>query len=134
MNMYNTLQSMPSLHGQYALLVQADSTDTLLHKNMLKDMGFHITHAPNLASAFEVINHQNFDIVLFDVTLPDGTGIELLKALRFDRKFINSTLVAMTHIKDANLRRQYLEKGIDAYFEKPINSQKLARRLQVLSS
>ncbi len=134
MHMYSTLQSRPSLHGQHALLVHANSADTPYYKNMLSDMGYHITHAPNLIGAFNAIDQQHFNMVLFDVTLPDGSGIELLKALRFDRKFINSTLVAMTHIKDANLRRQYLEKGIDAYFEKPLCSQKLARRLQLLSN
>lgn len=32
--------------------------------------------------AIEVIKHEDFDLVLLDLTLPDGSGLEILKLIR----------------------------------------------------
>ena len=47
-----------------------------------RDMGCRVIAAPNLARAKEILATQVIDLVITDIHLPDGNGMNLLPALR----------------------------------------------------
>ncbi len=49
--------------------------------------GYQVVTAANKHDGLEAINRTKPDLVLLDLQLPDGNGIEVLKTLRADQKF-----------------------------------------------
>lgn len=89
-------------------------------------------HTCKLASSCEVarieFNQLNPKIVLMDIGLPDGDGIELAKEFRSHRQnFILFFLSAQT---DPELRLTGLELGGDDYITKPFILKELTLRLE----
>jgi CheY-like chemotaxis protein len=63
------------------LLVDDDESDRVLLESMLK--GEHELHiAQNGEEALKVYLHQTIDVVVTDIHMPKGDGIELITALR----------------------------------------------------
>ena len=44
--------------------------------------GFTVTEAGTLKAAEHLLNRQSFDIILCDVRLPDGNGVEFVKTAK----------------------------------------------------
>ena len=66
---------------QAKLLLVEDHADTarVMHK-LLARHGYHVTVAHTLAQAGELCQQQSFDLLIADLSLPDGDGTELLQA------------------------------------------------------
>jgi len=67
--------------GWRLLLVEdnADAAETIVM--CLESYGYHVTHAATCAEAVRTARQQPFDIVLTDLGLPDGSGIDVGRAL-----------------------------------------------------
>ena len=62
------------------ILVVDDHNDTLFSmKILLKRLGYKVLTAKNMNDALGIAEKQHFDILLSDIGLPDGTGLELLR-------------------------------------------------------
>jgi CheY-like chemotaxis protein len=69
------------------ILVVEDHDDTLRSmKMLLTRLGYEVLAAENMADALRIADEQHFDILLSDIGLPDGSGLELLRQLRTRRK------------------------------------------------
>src|SRR4051812_31193276 len=65
------------------ILVVDDHDDTLRSmKLLLHRLGYEVLAAENMTDALEIAEHQHFDILLSDIGLPDGSGLELIKRIR----------------------------------------------------
>lgn len=49
---------------------------------ILVDKGFQVREAENGDAAFQLITRHHFDVVLSDVRMPNGSGIDLLQKIR----------------------------------------------------
>ncbi len=68
--------------GGWRLLLVEDSPDAAEALVLvLQDYGYRVTHAATCAEALRVAAAQTFDVVLTDLGLPDGSGIEVGQAL-----------------------------------------------------
>ena len=59
--------------------------DLVVRKNLeqqLRYKRYDVASANTLAAAQELLNKDNFDLMIVDVRLPDGEGTELLKQLQ----------------------------------------------------
>lgn len=79
-------QNEPSSDGDGAsvrVLMVDDHIDTgRAMKALLEPLGYQVTTAHSLTSALEAARAEDFDILISDIGLPDGTGIELMNHLR----------------------------------------------------
>ena len=64
------------------LFIEDDLPLALGVEYTLKQEGFDVVHAKNLSEAREQYKNNEFNIILLDVMLPDGTGYELCKEIR----------------------------------------------------
>ena len=64
------------------LFVEDDLPLALGMEYTLKQEGFDVVHAKSLSEAREKYRNNEFNIILLDVMLPDGTGYELCKEIR----------------------------------------------------
>lgn len=61
----------------------ADMADAL--RQFLTSVGYHVYIAPDVASARALAKAIEFDVLLSDLRLPDGTGWDLMEELSADR-------------------------------------------------
>jgi CheY-like chemotaxis protein len=68
-------------HARIFVVEDHPSTARAL-KMYLETQGYEVTHAADVASALEVAAHNGkFDLLICDISLPDGSGWDLMKKL-----------------------------------------------------
>jgi CheY-like chemotaxis protein len=106
------------------LLIDDDEQVRTLGKIELESAGYHYASADSGKHALHLLKHQEVDLILVDIFMPEMDGIELIRTLRKTRPA--SKLIAMTAGKGV---RNYLsmakELGADATLEKPFTRQAL---------
>ncbi|WP_372753476.1 response regulator [Mariniflexile sp.] len=96
----------------------------ILNLNNIKSLFWETT----LHKATNAINLNNPDIIVLDLNLPDGNGIELLKTLKRKQ---NQTKVYIFSI-NSELKKTCLRLGADAFFDKTTDSENLIASLSQL--
>jgi len=64
------------------LVVEDDSEIRALVRSSLSVEGFTVQTAVSISEARAILNHTQPDVVLLDLGLPDGDGIDLVKSIR----------------------------------------------------
>ena len=88
-----------------------------------KRRGFNVLEASSGNEAFKIFETQKVDVILSDVRMPSGDGVELLDRI----KGVNPTLpvvMFITGFADLSLEDAY-DKGADAVFSKPFDRKAL---------
>lgn len=86
--------------------------------------------APNFQSAIEKISLYDYDCILLDVGLPDGNGLNVLRALKSKRKSDNVIIISAKDSLDDKL--EGLELGADDYLTKPFHLAELNARIKAV--
>ena len=116
----------PPLH----ILLVEDHADTAeAMADLLREMGHQVTVAGSVAGGLEAAASQagRLDLVLSDLGLPDGTGLDLMAELhgRYGVKGIALSGYGM----EEDVRKS-LEAGFDRHLTKPVNLQALQTAIQ----
>jgi response regulator of citrate/malate metabolism len=105
------------------LLVDDDALTLELHRSYVERIeGFEVGAECSGARAAlnAVLGHAGadpFDLVLLDITMPDGSGIDVLRTLRARATAID--VIAITGVRDAETVRQMAALGVYQYLVKP---------------
>lgn len=67
-------------------------------------------------AAIRGIQHLSPDLVILDFQMPDGTGIDVLKAIRQDK--VPSLVMMLTNFAYAQYRTACMQYGADYFFDK----------------
>ncbi|MBS1985050.1 MAG: response regulator [Bdellovibrionales bacterium] len=82
--------------------------------------GFNVATAESGNKALQVCQSHAFDVVLTDVRMANGTGIELLDGLKKQFGYRCPAVICMSAFSDLTTEGAYL-KGADALFPKPVD-------------
>jgi response regulator of citrate/malate metabolism len=105
------------------LLVDDDALTLELHRSYLERLdGFRVvaecTGARAAVSAIlERPPAEGIDLVLLDMTMPDGTGLDVLRHVR--ARAADVDVIAVTGVRDADVVRQMVALGVAQYLVKP---------------
>ncbi|QZK91808.1 sigma-54 dependent transcriptional regulator [Flavobacterium sp. CHNK8] len=86
---------------------------------IVKSEGFHVIEAPDLKSGFKKLEHNDIDVVLCDVKLPDGNGVDFVSKIKESFPVVEVILLtAFGNISDGvqamkNGAFDYIVKGDD---------------------
>jgi DNA-binding response OmpR family regulator len=83
-----------------------------------------------LEGAREKLGLFQYDCILLDIGLPDGSGIELLNLIRSDYKDSNVLIISAKNALDDKIIG--LEKGADDYITKPFHLAELHARIRAV--
>jgi DNA-binding response OmpR family regulator len=78
----NVLPIETSVTTSVDLLLVEDHGDTArVLQRILASAGYGVAHASNMKQARDLARERNFDLVISDLGLPDGSGLELMRFL-----------------------------------------------------
>ena len=95
----------------------------------LRANGFAATTAPTGDAARSLLRHDEFDLVLLDLGLPDVDGLDLLGELR--RSGVRLPIIILTAREDVTDKIGGLDAGASDYVTKPFSFDELLARLRV---
>jgi CheY-like chemotaxis protein len=113
---------------QINILLVDDHDDTLmLMKMMLERRGYAVHAVMSAGEAVEVARQRRFDLLISDINLPDGNGLDVFREIR---GLGTSRAIALSGFgRDADVRRSR-EAGFLEHLVKPVNMQKLHEVIQ----
>ncbi len=78
--------------------------------------GFEVSEAQDVSTAIESARRLRPDVVTLDLGLPDGSGLEVLRAIR--KEGAPTRVIVVTGESDDRYRRASLEAGADEFLDK----------------
>lgn len=105
------------------LLLLEDHADTARAlSRLLENRGYRVETVATVAAALETTKRHAFDLLLCDIGLPDGTGMDFIEEVRRTRKTPAIALTGFGMQQDVDRARR---AGFDAHLTKPVSLQKL---------
>lgn len=112
-----------------SILVVDDEPDlrTLYELTLLRE-GHEVVSAPDLTQAREWLAQQRFDMLITDMRLPDGLGLELLRELNAQER--REKCIVITAYGSAENAVEALKTGAFDYLTKPVDLKQLRAAVQ----
>jgi DNA-binding response OmpR family regulator len=96
----------------------------------LAEQGFTVTRAESYTDGLSAATSGAFDLIVLDLMLPGGSGLELCARLR--ERSVTTPILMLTARDAVDDRVRGLEAGGDDYLTKPFAFRELVARLQAL--
>ncbi|MEE2950827.1 MAG: response regulator transcription factor [Pseudomonadota bacterium] len=112
------------------LVVDDDPEIGRLLGKYLEGQGFRCTLATDRKSCEQKLADGRVDLVVLDVMLPDGSGLDICRDLKDRRPEL--AIILLTALKEDVDRIVGLELGADDYLGKPFNPRELAARIRAV--
>jgi two-component system OmpR family response regulator len=116
-------------HGAHILVVDDDKEIRTLLERYLLSQGFRASTASDGRSLEDRLTTAKIDLVVLDVMLPDGSGLDLCRSLRHSSSI---PIILLTALKEDVDRIIGLEIGADDYLGKPFNPRELVARIRAV--
>ena len=114
----------------HLLLIEDDGNTAQSIELMLQSEGFNV-HATELgADGIDLGKVYDYDIILLDLNLPDISGFEVLRSLRFSK--IKTPILILTGVGGIQDKVRGLGFGADDYMTKPFYRDELVARIHAI--
>ena len=105
------------------ILVVEDHSDTLQAlSRLLSHFGHEISLADRAQTALNIIDSKEFDVVLCDIALPDGSGYDVIAEAKRKRSVKAVALTGFSGTEDIERGKQ---AGFDFHLTKPVDFHEL---------
>ena len=96
---------------------------------ILREAGYEVEAAATKAEALDALSVRPPDVMVLDLVLPDGSGVEVC---RQTREWSSLPILVLSAVGDEREKVRALDAGADDYITKPFGSQELTARLRAL--
>ena len=107
------------------LCVDDDELVLLAVEELLRTEGYDVVTAPRGPAALEILKDRTFDLMIFDVVMPEMSGYELCEKVRAMESFSDTPIIMLTARSGEDDRKRGMEAGATMYLPKPIAPTKL---------
>jgi two-component system, chemotaxis family, chemotaxis protein CheY len=111
--------------GRTILAVDDSATVRKFVSVALTMQGFTVVTACDGMDALEKLPHQQVDLVITDLNMPNMDGFELIKALRENPTYKGLPVVILTSLTDEVSKERGNELGVASYLVKPFSLEKI---------
>lgn len=113
------------------LIVEDDSHVAAIHRGYLERVGgFEVVgEASTVDTAVDLIERLHVDLVLLDIYLPDGSGLDVLRRIRSSERS-HVDVIAVTAARDVDTLRTALQGGAVHYLVKPFEFNAFREKLE----
>lgn len=110
------------------VLIVEDDADIVENLSiLLQDEGYSVSCASSMEQALSTLHAENVDLVLLDITLPDGNGYSVCTAVK---RQTNAPVIFLTAMADESSIVTGFQLGADDYITKPFKPMELICRVR----
>ncbi|MDM9623982.1 response regulator [Rhizobium sp. S96] len=117
-------------NSDHILIVDDDREIRTLLSRYLTGQGMRVSVAADRRECEALLATSNPDLIVLDVMLPDGSGLDICRDLRDRRPPV--AVILLTALKEDVDRIIGLELGADDYLSKPFNPRELLARIKAV--
>ncbi len=114
------------------LVVEDEQTTRRLMARLLGGLGHEVTTADTIGAALEALEAGGFDLIVSDIGLPDGSGLDLMRRTVATRGRVLAIALTGYGMED-DIRRSH-EAGFTAHMTKPIDFAKLEAMIRQITA
>src|SRR6267142_6174142 len=115
------------------LIVEDEPAQMQVTRRALESHGtFHLSFAQNAQEAFQRLNQEVPDLILMDLGLPDGDGLDVTRRLREEEKTRWVPVIILPGRSTVVDKITGLEVGADDYLTKPFDPGELVARIRAV--
>ena len=114
------------------LVIEDDAEMRCLLKDFIEEAGYEAHSVENGSAAFRKITKESFDLIITDIRMPGLSGVDILPG--FKKLQPQTPIIVITAFGSEEVHRRALERGADAYLEKPIHLEEFRILLQKMAS
>ena len=113
------------------LLAEDNKVNVFITESMLTDWGFHVDVAGNGEEVLQLMETNNYDLVLMDIQMPIMDGLETTKKIREMRDPAKSRVpvIALTANTGRQAHKQLMSLGMNDWVVKPFKEETLYRKV-----
>jgi two-component system cell cycle response regulator CtrA len=112
------------------LLIEDDSATAQSIELMLKSEGFNVYTTDLGEEGIDLGKIYDYDLILLDLSLPDMSGVEVLRQLRVGK--INTPIMILSGTSEIDTKVKTLGNGADDYMTKPFHKDELIARIHAV--
>ncbi len=112
------------------LVVDADAGIRAVCSEVLTNLGYRVLEAATAAEAREQVRASRPEMLLLDLSLPDGDGFELLEEFKAERAASHMSVIFISARTETASKVRALKLGGDDYLVKPFDALELAARVE----
>ncbi len=105
------------------LVVDDEAVQRQIIGDILRGAGYQPDIAENLSEGVERITASEYDLVLSDVRMPDGSGLDLLTTIKQNSP--DCPVILMTAYGEVKDAVEAIKRGAEDYLQKPFNKEEL---------
>jgi len=116
------------------LLVEDEYINRALAISVLGREGWTVTSAENGLQALDILQQEQFDLIMMDIQMPELNGYETTRAIRHNERKTGKhiPIIAMTAYAGKKDQNECFAAGMDGYISKPINSHSLRTEIETI--
>jgi two-component system chemotaxis response regulator CheY len=116
-----------------AIVVDDSRAVRLILGRMLREIGFEVSEAEDGLEALDVLaGAAPFDLALVDWNMPEMDGLQLIQAVRANRRLDGMRIMMVTTETDIERIVRALEVGANEYLMKPFTPAAVVEKLALL--
>jgi DNA-binding response OmpR family regulator len=112
------------------MIVDDDAEMRTLLAEYFRRLGFEVAEKESAAAALQTVTTERFDCLILDVSMPEMSGLELLRKLR--ERGIDTPALFLTAHDMIDDKVAGFEAGADDYLAKPFSPRELEYRIEAL--
>ncbi|MBI2908944.1 MAG: sigma 54-interacting transcriptional regulator [Chloroflexi bacterium] len=122
-------QARGEVEGGCLLVVDDNETNRDLLSRQLQKEGHRVLLAENGRRALDLLNTEDFDLVLLDILMPEMNGYQVLQRIKADKDWDHLPVIMLSALDDMDSVVRCIELGADDYLTKPFNPVLLRARI-----
>ncbi len=126
-------EKRPLTRSKSILLIEDNPLNQKLAKNVLNNFGFDVIIADNGQLGLNVLKHQQFDLILMDIQMPELDGYQTTTIIRRELK-LHIPIIAMTAHSIVGEKEKCISVGMNDFISKPFNQKELFDKISSLIS
>ena len=104
------------------LVIEDDSPFREAIKESLTEQNYKVFESGSFQSASKILKHKGFDLVLLDLSLPDGNGLQILQSLP---EHMKNRVIIVSGTGNIRIAVEAIKNGAYDFIEKPIEPETL---------
>ncbi|MEM9963730.1 MAG: response regulator transcription factor [Asticcacaulis sp.] len=112
------------------LLIEDDSATAQSIELMLKSEGFNVYTTDLGEEGVDLGKIYDYDLILLDLSLPDMSGLEVLRQLRVGK--VNTPVMILSGTSEIDTKVKSLGGGADDYMTKPFHKDEMIARIHAV--